>query len=44
MEDFIFTDKVDEGVCKNLINIFECNEKHHFKGEVATEGDNVVDY
>ncbi len=44
MEDFIFTDKIDEGVCKNLINIFECNEKYHFKGEVATEGDNIVDY
>ena len=23
MEDFILTDKVDEGVCKNLINIFD---------------------
>ena len=44
MENFIFTDKIDEGVCRNLINIFECNEKHHFKGEVATEGDNTVDY
>ena len=44
MENLIFTDKIDEGVCRNLINIFECNEKHHFKGEVATEGDNTVDY
>ena len=38
MEDFILTDKVDEGVCKNLINIFECNSKFHFEGQVSGTG------
>ena len=37
--DFIFVDKIDEGVCKNLINIFECNEKFHFTGQVYGGGD-----
>ena len=32
--DFIFVDKIDEGVCRNLINIFECNKKFHFTGQV----------
>ena len=38
MEDFILTDKIDEGVCKNLINIFECNSKFHFEGQVSGSG------
>ena len=38
MEDFILTDKIDEGVCKNLINVFECNSKFHFEGQVAGTG------
>ena len=38
MEDFILTDKIDEGVCKNLINIFECNSKFHFEGQVSGTG------
>ena len=38
MEDFILTDKIDEGVCKNLINVFECNSKFHFEGQVSGTG------
>ena len=43
--DFIFVDKIDEGVCKNLINIFECNEKFHFTGQVygGQDKDDYVD-
>ena len=37
--DFIFVDEIDEGVCRNLINIFECNQKFHFTGQVYGGGD-----
>ena len=41
--DFIFVDKIDEGICKNLINIFESNEKLHFSGQVSG-GQDESDY
>lgn len=41
--DFIFIDKIDEGVCRNLINIFESNEKFHFSGQVSG-GQDKSDY
>ena len=43
--DFIFVDKIDEGVCRNLINIFESNEKFHFSGQVygGQDTDDYVD-
>ena len=35
MDDFILIDKVDEGVCKNLIHIFESHPDKHFAGQVS---------
>lgn len=35
MRDFILIDKVDAGVCRNLINIFESNSDKHFAGQVS---------
>ena len=35
MDDFILIDKMDEGVCKNLIHIFESHPDKHFAGQVS---------
>ena len=35
MDDFILIDKLDEGVCKNLINIFNSHPDKHFAGQVS---------
>lgn len=35
MDDFILIDKVDEGICKNLIHIFESHPDKHFAGQVS---------
>ena len=33
MDDFILIDKLDEGVCKNLIHIFNSHPDKHFPGD-----------
>ncbi len=38
MHDFIFTDKIDENICNNLINLFESNSDKQRSGLVA-DGD-----
>ena len=35
MDDFILIDKLDEGVCKNLIHIFNSHPDKHFAGQVS---------
>ncbi len=35
MDDFILIDKVDEGICKNLIHIFNSHPDKHFAGQVS---------